>query len=138
MQVENNVITNIILCNQEFASQIGAIPFVEGADIGDIWDGEKFVKPIKHVDIAQVINNRLESFQNKAPEMLRELYVANTLAGITTAQSDQMFDDFQDVLQRIREGAWPTAVFRLQQKTPQGFVTQELINTWIAKIQAYL
>ena len=80
------------------------------------------------------INYSIKNYQLKAGDLIRSLYVANTLAGITTAQSDQMFDDFEDVLVRLREGAWPTALFRLATKTPVGFVTQDLINKWTVLI----
>jgi hypothetical protein len=60
------------------------------------------------------------------------------MAGITTQQSDAMFDDYEDVLTRIREGAFPTAYYRLCQKQPQGFVTQALIDAWKVKVMGYL
>jgi hypothetical protein len=63
------------------------------------------------------------------------MYVANTLAGITAAQSSQMFTDYGDVLHCIREGAWPTALYKLSEKQPEGFVTQEMINSWVTLIQ---
>jgi hypothetical protein len=88
--------------------------------------------------VAKAVEDKIKSFQMAATNLLIELYVANTMAGITTAQSDQMFDDYSDVLNRIREGAFPTALYRLNQKAPSGFVTQTLIDTWKAKIQAYL
>jgi hypothetical protein len=88
--------------------------------------------------LEQAINDKIAYFQSIAPQLVRELYVANTIAGITTVQSDQMFDDYADVLLRIKEGAFPTALFRLDQKAPEGFVTQELIDTWKAKILGYL
>jgi len=67
-----------------------------------------------------------------------DLYSTNTLSGVTNAQSDQMFAEFQDVLLRIREGAFPTALYRLQQKTPTALVSQPMLDGWIAKLQSYL
>lgn len=87
---------------------------------------------------AQIVSERIKQYQTIAPQLLVELYTENTLAGITTAQSDQMFDDFQDVLVRIKEGAFPTAIHRLNNKTPNGFVTQDLIDSWKAKVQSYM
>lgn len=85
-----------------------------------------------------LIDKKIKSYQNIAPTLIRELYVLNTLNGITTVQSDQMFDDYYDVLTRIREGAFPTALRRLQFKRPSGFVTQALIDQWTSKIMAAL
>jgi len=94
--------------------------------------------PTQGPDIPNLIDQRIQYFQSVAPKLVRELYVDNTMAGITAAQSDEMFDDFADVLLRIKEGAFPTALYRLDQKQPAGFVTQELINSWKAKIASYM
>ena len=88
--------------------------------------------------MAEIINEKLLKYQKAAPDLLRELYVANTLAGITVEQSDAMFDAFADVVIRIREGTFPTALHRLQQKLPVGFVTQDLLDSWIEKIESYI
>jgi hypothetical protein len=97
---------------------------------------ELFTKEME--DLIENINKKIGYFQSIAPTLLKELYTANTMAGITTPQSDQMFDDYSDVLTRIREGAFPTAYYRLSQKSPEGFVTQELIDAWKFKILNYL
>lgn len=91
--------------------------------------------PGQSVAIKDLVKARIKYYQESAPELLRDLYAQNTLLGITVQQSDQMFQDYQDVLIRIREGAWPTAVYRLSQKQPSGFVTQDMINNWIEMIQ---
>lgn len=84
------------------------------------------------------IDAKILSYQLIAPKLLRELYVENTVGGISTVQSDQMFDDYFDILVRVREGAFPTALRRLQFKRPSGFVTQAIIDRWITKITSYL
>jgi len=94
--------------------------------------------PAAPVDLPTLIKAKIKSYQDKAPTILRDMYTANTLLGITIQQSDAMFADYQDVLIRLREGAWPTALYRLQQKTPSGFVTQPMIDNWIAVIQINL
>jgi hypothetical protein len=90
--------------------------------------------PSQALDLPSLVRSRIKFYQDQAPELLRELYTENTLLGITTAQSDQMFEDFKDVLIRLREGAWPTALYRLAQKQPSGFVTQTMIDRWAALI----
>jgi len=94
--------------------------------------------PGQPVSLENIIKAKIKQYQDMAPELLRDLYVQNTLLGITTQQSDQMFQDFQDVLIRIREGAWPTALYRLSQKTPSGFVTQPMIDAWYQLIYSKL
>lgn len=98
----------------------------------------EFSDPVPGVDMAGYIDAKIKGYQDKAPALLRELYVSNTLAGISAVQSDQMFDDYADILTRIREGAFPTALHRLQYKRPSGFVTQVLIDAWRDKILSYL
>lgn len=85
---------------------------------------------------SSLIQAKLGHYQSLAPALLKQLYAENTLAGITTVQSNQMFDDYADVVIRLTEGAFPTAIARLQEKGPSGFVTQALIDNWIIKIQA--
>ncbi|HLD91719.1 MAG TPA: hypothetical protein VI911_12030 [Patescibacteria group bacterium] len=89
-------------------------------------------------EITLKINDRIQYFQSVATPLLIDLYSTNTTAGITLEQSDQMFDDYADVLTRIKEGAFPTAYYRLCQKQPEGFVTQGLIDSWKSKILKYL
>jgi hypothetical protein len=86
----------------------------------------------------EMIAGKLEEYQKKSDELIKYLLADNTLEGITTEQSDQMFDEFIDVLIRLRNGAFPTALYRLSQKTPSGFATQDRIDQWINKIREYL
>lgn len=87
---------------------------------------------------AAYINAKIKSYQEASPVLLRELYVENTMAGITSEQSDAIFDEYQDIIVRLKEGAFPTALHRLSQKQPTGFITQTLIDKWRLKIEAYL
>lgn len=108
-------------------------------EVGWIFLGNQLAPPPNApVDMPTLIKAKIKSYQDKTPAILRDMYTANTLLGITIQQSDAMFNDYQDVLIRLREGAWPTALYRLQQKTPSGFVTQQMIDNWIAVIQINL
>lgn len=82
-----------------------------------------------------LVENKIKQYSYVSDELVASLKADNTLAGITTEQSAQMFDSFGDVLQMLREGAFPTAIYRLSQKTPSGFVTQPMIDGWIKMIQ---
>lgn len=88
--------------------------------------------------VFQQIYDRLIQYESAAPRLLREIKTSNTLAGITLAQSAQMFTDFQHVLSAIREGAFPTAIYMLQNISPSGFVTQPMIDDMIGRITSKL
>jgi len=90
------------------------------------------------VPINTIILNALTTYQEAAPAVLRQIYATNTLAGITTAQSDAAFDLLEDVILRVMQGAFPTAIYRLMSKTPSGFVTQPMIDNFIAILQSFL
>ena len=90
------------------------------------------------LDYVAIVSAAIKAKRDVAEALLIELYAQNTLADITTEQSDQLFDEYADVILRVQQGAFPTALHRLNQKQPGGFVTQELIDAWKAKIQAYL
>lgn len=87
-------------------------------------------------NVSDTIQSRLRYYQAEAGDLIVDLYTQNTLNGITVSESDEMFTAFADVLLRLREGAWPTALYRLHQKQPDGFVTQEMINSWISLIES--
>jgi len=82
-----------------------------------------------------IIMEKLKDYKRKAIDLLDGMKADNTLAGINVVQSNAMFVEYQDVLCMIREGAFPTAIYALQQKTPSGFVTQERLDAWIKLIQ---
>jgi hypothetical protein len=143
MRKQACLINNIVVKVQSFSDEecseqmknydmvVDVVDLVITPDIGWILNGNQLVPaPGTEVNLQEMIKSKIKYFQESAPELMRDLYVQNTLLGITTQQSDQMFDDYQDVLLRIREGAWPTAIYRLGQKQPAGFVTQEMINNW--------
>jgi len=104
-------------------------------ELGWVLVGNQLQPPESQMpDLHKLIKSRIKYYQDNASELLRDLYVQNTLLGITVEQSDQMFEDFEDILIRLREGAWPTALYRLSQKQPSGCVTQNMLDSWIALI----
>lgn len=88
--------------------------------------------------LSQLVYDRLIKYERAAPAVLREIKTSNTLSGITLVQSAQMFADLGTILLAIREGAFPTAIYLLQQISPSGFVTQVMIDDMIARIQSKL
>lgn len=85
-----------------------------------------------------IVQSKILQYRSTATQLLTEMYAENTLAGISVAQSDELFDEYMDVIIRIQQGAFPTALYRLGNKVPSGFVTQALIDAWSAKIKEYL
>lgn len=85
-----------------------------------------------------IIIEKIKDYKRISVNLIDELKADNTLNGITVEQSDELFDLLQDVLVRLREGAFPTALYRLEQKQPQGFMTQELLDNWKNIIKNYL
>lgn len=116
---------------------IGQLSLPDGTD-ERIWSNALSSYAQPPTPIKTIIINKLSDYEKLSSDLVNSLKADNTLAGISVAQSAQMFDDFGDVLQMLREGAFPTAIYRLQQKSPSGFVTQDMIDSWIAKIQACL
>jgi len=92
----------------------------------------------QQIPIKEKIKATIKHYQEVSKDLLIDLYADNTLLGITSAQSSQMFDDYSDVVVCICQGAFPTAIYKLQQKTPSGFVTQQMIDSWISRIQSQL
>lgn len=97
-----------------------------------------FSQPPSSTPITVLVQNKIKQYRAVSNDLLSELYAENTLAGITVDQSDSLFDSFADVILRVQQGAFPTALYRLSQKTPQGFVTQQLLDAWTAKIRNYI
>jgi hypothetical protein len=84
------------------------------------------------------IEYRIKLYQSMANDLIIELYTKNILSGMSRQQSDMLFDELDDVLTRIKEGAFPTAIYRLQNKIPQGYVTQYMLDDWITTINSKL
>lgn len=143
--LDNNIVTEILDLEDEgyiheasyHQMLIDIQDLVIPPQVGWILSGNKLIPaPGSELTLKLMIEAKIKYFQDSAPALLRDLYSTNTLLGLTTAQSDQMFDDYFDVLVRIREGAWPTAVYRLSQKAPSGFVTQEMLDNWSTMISS--
>lgn len=86
------------------------------------------------INVQALVADRIRLYQEKAPVLLRDLYAANTLSGLTTPESDALCDAFADVILRLREGLWPTAIYRLQHKQPTLIATEARITEWIQLI----
>jgi hypothetical protein len=122
---------------QQYSTVVLIADMIVPPSVGWFFVGTQFSPPAdQQVPLEALIKGTIKKYQDAAPELLRELYTQNTLMGITTQQSDTMFTEYLDVLVRIREGAWPTALYALSQKQPSGFVTQEMIDSWIDLIQS--
>ena len=143
--LDNNLVVEIMNLDEELYKReasyhqliIDIEDLVIQPQVGWLLSGNTLIPPPNSpVPIKDLIKARIKYYQEQAPELLRDLYAENTLLGITVQQSNQMFSDYQDVLIRIREGAWPTALYCLSQKQPSGFVTQQMIDNWYNMISS--
>jgi len=137
--VQNNDVVEVKqITDEQYQAQardyqliIDVTDFIYPPQVGWKLSGNQLVPPAaQQISLKLMIEARIKSYQDMAPALLREMYANNTLAGITSEQSAAIFTDYADILLCIREGAWPTAVYKLSQKTPEGFVTQERLDAW--------
>jgi hypothetical protein len=91
--------------------------------------------PLAPLDI---VTDKLAYYQALAPATIRQMLATNTLAGITPAQSYQAMKDYGLILQMVRFGMFPTAIYALQNSAPSGFITQPMLDSWIAMLQGML
>ncbi len=143
--LDDNVVVEILDLDEESYAREAAYhqliidvqDLITTPQVGWILTGNQLGPAPGHtIALKDLIQAKIKLYQDSAPELLRGMYTANTLLGITVMQSDAMFTEFQDVLIRIREGAWPTALYSLSQKQPSGFVTQQMIDNWISLLQS--
>lgn len=143
--LDNNTVTEILDLDDEGCRReatyhsvvVDIQDFIVQPQLGWILNGNQLIPPPSQaVNLKELVKARIKLYQDSAPELLRDFYATNTLLGLTVQQSDQLFADYQDVLVRLREGAWPTAIYRLSQKEPMGFVTEEMISNWVSLIQS--
>jgi hypothetical protein len=71
-------------------------------------------------------------------KIIPELVQANKDAQLTEEDSAQMFDDYIDIIVKIKSDDLGNAVTLLESKTPSGDITQDLINTWIIIVNEYI
>jgi hypothetical protein len=120
---------------REYQNIIDVEDLIVTPSIGYVLSGSMLVPPAGQiVSLKEIIMGKITQYRESAPQLLTELYAENTLAGLTVSQSDALFDSYGDVIFRLKEGAFPSALYRLSQKTPSGFVTQALIDKWHDRI----
>lgn len=105
--------------------------------IGYVLVGNKLVPaPGMELTVKDMIKARIRLYRARASDLLVDMYASNTLSGMTTAQSDASFELNKDVIFCLNEGAWPTAIYRLNAKVVAGTVTPEMASSWISLIQS--
>lgn len=95
----------------------------------------KQVRELPYKEPREKILERLKANQAKARNLLNELYVENTLAGLSLDESNNLFHEMGDVILRINEGAFSVAAQCLRLKSPARFFTQELKDKWIKLLE---
>lgn len=116
---------------------LGVVTMPEGTP-EDVWEFllSRYNPPA--TPLAQRVYDKLVQYENTAPSLLREIKTSNTLAGITQAQSAQMFTDLAPLILALREGAFPTALYMLLNLSPTGFITQPMLDDMVARITSKL
>lgn len=123
--------------NKQYEMAVDVSDYISLPSIGYILSGNKVVPaPGMELTIKDMIKARIKLYRSRAADLLVDIYASNTLAGMTTAQSDASFTLHADVIFCINEGAWPTAMLRLNAKATAGTIPQELADSWIAIIQS--
>lgn len=85
-----------------------------------------------------IVTDRISHYQDLSAAAIRQMLAINTLNGITLAQSWQAMQDYGIILQMVRFGMFPTAIYALQNAQPSGFISQDMLNSWIEMLQAML
>lgn len=86
----------------------------------------------------EMVTDRIALYQSLSEGAIREMLAANTLQGITLAQSYQAMQQYGVILQMVRFGMFPTAIFALQSSAPSGFITQPMLDSWVVLLQSML
>lgn len=85
-----------------------------------------------------VIGSKIEQYKKLSDAIIEEIKVSNTMNGITNEESAQLFNEYASIILALKEGAFPTVVYMLEQKTPSGFMTQDRINAVKDLISKYV
>ena len=85
-----------------------------------------------------IIDSILSEKQSQGLNLLREIFVQNTIDGISTAESKDLFRNHMDIIICILVGAFPTAYSMINEIQPSGFMTQERLNSWKSIMEQYL
>lgn len=70
-------------------------------------------------------------------KIVPDLIESNLTNGLTQEQSDTMLDMYVDVLLELKADDLVGAITLLEAKTPEDFITQDIINNWIGIIEAH-
>lgn len=127
---------DLIAIIKDYQCAIDISGYLVTPTIGYVLNGNKLIPNANMiVTVKDMVKAKIKLYRAKAPELLVEVYATNTLSGMTTSQSDASFELMGDVIFALCEGAWPTAIYRLQKKADAGLITQEVANNWISTIQ---
>jgi CRISPR/Cas system-associated protein Csx1 len=106
----------------------------KGIDVSTIQTEERQ----SSVDLYSIIDAALSAKQTAGLQLLKQIFVENTIAGINTEQSKELFRNHLDIIICILVGAFPTAYSMILEIQPYGFLTQERLNSWKAALEQHL
>lgn len=116
---------------------IGTVSFPEGTE-ESMWQNAlaSYAQPPTSIQI--IVENKIKNYKSVCEDLMLSLKAANTLAGITTAESAEFLILTQYVVMALHEGMLPTAIYLAEQITPQGFLTQERKDSFIVEMKSKL
>lgn len=145
--LRNNIVASVqeisdeefVSINSQYELAVDISDYIITPVPGYILSGNKLIPaPGQELTMKEIVKCRIKLYRSRAKDLLVDLYATNTLSGMTTPQSEASFELHGDVIFCLNEGAWPTAIYRINKKVLSGAITQETADVWIALIQANL
>lgn len=144
--LQNDVVASVQECEEEQVVDLNknylvvdVTDYLVSPSQGWILSGNKIIPDsTQTVSVKDMVKAKLKQYRSKTSELLIDLYATNTLSGMTSNESDALFELYQDVIFCLNEGAMPTAIYRINKKVDNGDISREVADEWIAKIQAVM
>lgn len=87
---------------------------------------------------SEVYLRKLETQQKLAPIVMNQLrlQLISNLASI--ADAAEFYEQMHPEITAVSQGAFEVAIYMLQNHTPSGPVTQEMLDTWVGIVKNYV
>lgn len=115
----------------------------EGENITLVFNGELTTEQLTLLNSAVNSHNPVDEYrekvnsimgkQAKAGELLAEFYAQNS-----NEKNEQFYNQFFDVILRLREGDFLSCINKIGEKEPSGFITQSDLDELSLKISNFL
>jgi hypothetical protein len=118
---------------------IGEMELADGTP-EEVWEKKLavYAAPPVTPTAERITMQKVAEYQSKAEDLLKEVMSEIILGGFTTSQLDAIFDQLTPVIVRMRMGGFQTAMYRLQNLSPEAPLTQAMVNSFISKLGAHI